>query len=220
MINKVNSTASNNVLRMRALFSTCFLLILTGCAVEAITPQAAQSFASSSIDDFLSQRFSDKQSEKAPAGYVYQAFFNAVNYRQLERPSKEIDAFCLAQNGQLKLSSKYSGNPIGRYVANPLVWAEGYRKYAEKVYPVGAGIFAELGYEDAQKFNHTFRTTEAQETYKKVSSAGAFGLFTCVDTQSLKSKWSVAITPVGFRLKDAGNDLSNNSMFLQVFKVN
>lgn len=205
---------------MRNILISSIVIALCGCASEAMTPTAATKYASLNLTQYLAIRFSDKQSRKIPHGHLYEAYFNGVNYRQLERPSGEVDALCQAQSGSLRLQTKYAGDPTGRYIEDPLVWAQNFGRAQERVNQTLGWAAAEVGYEQAQRFNQLFRTTEAREAYMKALASGAFGLFECLDSAPPKnSKWSVAIMPAGMTLKDPMNDLSNNMMLILVLVV-
>lgn len=201
-------------------FLVAITVCLVGCAVEAISPDAARSFRDVSVDSFLQNRFSDPQSKRYDGKYLYEAYFNLVNYRQLERPVSELRSFCIANDGNFINVKKFTGDPIGAFIANPFLWAEEFRRAQLSVSPSLPSLSrtaAEIGYDSAIRFNTRFKTTEAKEAFEKVAAKGAFGIFEC----RLKdhASWQASVLPIGFKLKDANNDLSNNVLFLQISKL-
>lgn len=192
-------------------------LIVSGCAVQAITPDAARSFRGVSIDNFLSSRFTDPQSKMVKGNFLYEAFFNGTNYRQLERPVTELSSFCSANEGKLSNIAPFKGNPLGKYIADPLKWADNLRRIQQANNAALSGTAAEVGYDLAVDFNSTFKTLEAKQAYQKASAKGAFGTLECKLPNG--DSWRTAILPVGFKLKEANNDLSNNMMVLQISKL-
>ncbi|MFM2449386.1 MAG: hypothetical protein RIS44_1836 [Pseudomonadota bacterium] len=201
--------------------------LFAGCAARALSPEEAKAFASLSLSEFLKARFAaDRQSKSVQNGYVYEAFFNGVNFSQLERPFRELASFCSAQGSDFRLVKAFDGDPIGRYVANPLVWANSYREDAKAVaekmrlHPMVVQLTgenaAESGFKDAQLYNSKFKTVEAKMAYEKAALRGAFGLFDCINPTTNSKRWSSVVLPVGFQLKQANNDLLNNALLIQI----
>ena len=91
------------------------LLFLTGCATSALTVEDAKQYASLDLNEFLAKRFNDKQSRKVGNAIRYEAYFNDVNFVQLERPTTELVNFCKAQGGTAERTEAYSGDLFQRY---------------------------------------------------------------------------------------------------------
>lgn len=179
------------------------LLFLTGCATSALTIEDAKQYASLDLNEFLAKRFNDKQSRKVGNTIRYQAYFNDVNFVQLERPTTEIVNFCNAQGGTAERTETYSGDLFQRY-----------RTSATRAFLEGSAYARSRGLSRDQAAAVGEELADQAQQHNKMVDARArgyktdwYGEWSC---RGAARPWRVIIVPVGLTPHVLGNVGSGN----------
>lgn len=167
------------------------LLLLAGCAPSAITVDDAKQYAGLGLNEFLAKRFADRQSKYEGDVVRYKAYFNDINYTQLERPTTELMNFCKAQGGTLERTQAYAGNPFGRYYVSPLAAGMEGAAYARAKGSTSTitGAVAQDRMEEAQRQND--EVNARAKGYRSL----LYGEWTC---QGIANPWRANVVPIEF----------------------
>lgn len=179
------------------------LLFLTGCATSALSVEGAKQYASLDLNEFLAKRFSDKQTERVGNSIRYDAYFNDVNYAQLERPTTELVNFCKAQGGNAERTVAYSGDLFQRYRTSAT------RAFLEgSTYARSRGLSRDQAAEVGQEL-----ADQAQQRNKMVNARARgyktdwYGEWSC---QGVAKPWRANIVPISLTPNVLGKYGSGN----------
>lgn len=194
------------------------LFALSGCATSNITAVEAKQFASLSLVDFLKVRFQDRQSFAVKNTVRYLAYFNDVNFRQLERPTFELWAYCDAGNGKMDNLKPFAGDPVGRFFSTPIEAAIQGSLYAQSVgrsgLALGTAAHAVLLNE---QINAYYGAADARKAYSTMRDKGVYGIWECTYEGTDRKPWRASVLPIGYAPpSDPGNLLTNHRMVLEI----
>lgn len=202
------------------LFLVASLLIaqLAGCATSTLTPSEAKPLANLSLVDFLNTRFQDRQSVVVKNTIRYLAYFNDVNYRQLERPTTELSNFCRAGGGTMSRSKAFLGNPVGDFFYTPSQNA--LKKYQQLVMTARPNVETDAALQSIllhYQRNVILGAADAKKAYSEVLEKGTFGTWVCTYQKPPHVSWQVDVIPIIYAPpSDPGNLLTNHRMILEV----
>ena len=148
----------------------------------------------------------------------YLAYFNDVNFRQLERPTAELWNFCQAGTGKMKRIQAHGGNPVGKFYTTPVQAA-----WLGSLYASAAGR-PDLAADTAARtvllndqVNAYYGAEDAKKAYAAVRDKGTFGTWECKYEQSERKSWRVDVLPIAYAPpSDPGNLLTNHRMIIEV----
>lgn len=185
------------------------VLALAGCATSTLSVEDAKQYAGLSINEFLGKRFGDG---KAPRGAVqYKAYFNDVNYTQLQRPTTELVNFCKAQGGNPERVKPFTGNPFASYYKSPFVAGVQGAAYARSR-GANESIANSVGQDvEAQAKAQNEEVDRRSKGYR--ISKDMYGDWTC---QGAARPWTVSVVPVQFIPQPASQTLPVDVMMIDI----
>lgn len=176
---------------------------LAGCATSTLTQTQAAQYASMGLPEFLSARFNNSKPLSANGSVIYEAYFNHLNYRQLERPTTELQYFCQAGGGVAKRIAAYNGNPLGKsFAALRQVVQYQEMPVAVKLYGSGNDLGSAWARNDfmAGKMMKAASDTGldvANKGWNEVKDKGLYGIWKCQYSDN-RPQWAAAVIPQRF----------------------
>lgn len=198
--------------------SALLIACLSGCATSTLTQSESKQYADLSLVDFLETRFQDRQSVAVKNTVRYLAYFNDVNFIQLERPTVELRNFCQAGAGKMLRTQAHTGNPLGKFFSTPAGNAlRGFLYSTSRGRPDLAQDVAVRTFLLTEFVNSYFEEAEAQRAYATVRDKGTFGTWECKYEQGERKPWRVDVLPIVYApRRDPGNLLTNHRMIIEV----
>lgn len=174
---------------------------LAGCATGTLTQAQAAQYASMGLPEFLSARFNNSKPLGADGSVIYEAYFNHLNYRQLERPTTELQYFCQAGGGTAKRTAIYTGDPLGKPFAalrQDVLHQE--MPVAVRLYGSGNDSESVWARNDfmADKMMKAASATGldvANKGWNAVKDKGLYGIWEC-RYSSNRPRWAAAVIPL------------------------